>query len=173
METLLGILFAILSLFGLGQLVTDMESGGFEAAPSAEATPAPVESQATPTQFIMVEHGGNNIDLDLGEPGPSAGDMTIWGPNPLYDEFDISDTGATTQGTCLAINAAEDCLTTETIVFPDGSTLELQGFSSGTEPSSTRTIVGGSGQYLGAIGTVTVEPSADRLRWTKTFEIWM
>jgi hypothetical protein len=34
-----------------------------------------------------------------------------------------------------------------------------------------RTIVGGSGRYLGATGTVAVSPSADLSVWTKTFEI--
>jgi hypothetical protein len=172
METLLGVLFALLSLLGLGQFVPYTESGGAEAMPSAEPAPAPVEGQATSTQLIMVEHADNVTNLDLGEAGPSPGDMIIWGPDPLYDEFDISNTGATTQGTCMAINMGGDCLLQETIVFLDGSTLELQGIQPGATETSTRTIVGGSGQYLGASGSVTVEPSSDRLLWTKTFEIW-
>jgi hypothetical protein len=61
----------------------------------------------------------------------------------------------------------------ETIVFPDGSTLELQGVQPGTPMESTRTIVGGSGIYLGAYGVVTVEPTDDLEHWTKTFEIWL
>ena len=36
---------------------------------------------------------------------------------------------------------------------------------------SERTIVGGSGRYLGATGTMTAVPSADLLLWTKTIEI--
>ncbi len=78
--------------------------------------------------------------------------------------------GATTQGTCIAFNAAADCLAAETILFPDGSTLEFQGIERGDAPSS-RTIVGGSGRYLGAIGTMAAVPSADLLLWTKTIEI--
>jgi hypothetical protein len=175
METLLGILFALLSLFGLESLVSGSQEAGVEAIPApspgavAEATPA----QAFTSTFTMIEHADNVTILELGSPRDSIGDMIVWGPDPLFDEFDISDTGATTQGTCVAINIAGDCLVRETIVFPDGSTLELQGIQPGATETSTRTIVGGSGQYLGASGTVTVEPSADGLLWTKTFEIWM
>jgi len=88
----------------------------------------------------------------------------------LRRKNDANDTGATTQGTCIAFNAAADCLAAETILFPDGSTLEFQGIERGDAPSS-RTIVGGSGRYLGAIGTMTAVPSADLLLWTKTIEI--
>jgi hypothetical protein len=109
-------------------------------------------------------------DIDHGDPGPSVGDVQVWGPNPLYDERDTSDSGATTQGICTALNAEFDCIVTETIVFADGSTLEIQGVESAAVPSR-RTIVGGSGEYLGATGTVAVEPTQDQDRWTKTIEI--
>jgi hypothetical protein len=84
---------------------------------------------------------------------------------------DVNDTGATTQGTCIAFNANADCLAAETILFPDGSTIEFQGIEHGGGEPSTRTIVGGSGRYLGAIGTMAAVPSADLLLWTKTIEI--
>jgi hypothetical protein len=56
------------------------------------------------------------------------------------------------------------------MLFPDGSTLEFQGIERGSAPSA-RTIVGGSGRYLGAIGTMTAVPSPDLTLWTKTIEI--
>jgi hypothetical protein len=130
------------------------------------ATPASGEG----TTLVLVEHADNLSDIDNGEPGPSVGDMQVWGPNPLYDETDSSDTGATTQGTCVALNAAFDCIVAETIIFPDGRMLQIQGVElGGTE--SVRTIVGGSGEYLGATGTVLVAPTADQSRWTKTIEV--
>src|SRR4051794_27507129 len=70
-----------------------------------------------------------------------------------------NDTGATTQGTCIAFTANSDCLAAETILFPDGSTLEFQGIERGGTPAA-RTIVGGSGRYLGVTGTMTASPSA-------------
>jgi hypothetical protein len=62
-------------------------------------------------------------------------------------------------------------LTVETILFPDGSTLEFQGIERAGEVPSARTIAGGSGHYLGAIGTMTAAPSAYLLLWTKAIEI--
>lgn len=121
-------------------------------------------------RLVLIEHAEQLHDIDHGEPGPSVGDMQIWGPNPLYDEQDGKDTGATTQGTCIALNAAHDCIVAETILFPDGSTLQIQGVELASG-ASTRTIVGGSGRYLGATGTVVVEPTADQSRWQKTVEI--
>ena len=135
--------------------------------------PAAIAQDATPsasTTLTLVEHAVHLTDIDHGEPGASAGDVQIWGPNPLYDERDSADTGATTQGICTALNAAFDCIVTETILFADGSTLQIQGVEFAAAPSR-RTIIGGSGAYLGATGTVTVEPTRDQSQWAKTIEI--
>jgi hypothetical protein len=133
---------------------------------AAAQTSTPVTSGNA--AVTLVEHADHVTQIDLGDPGPSIGDMLVWGPDPLYDERDNRDTGATTYGTCIAFNAATDCIAAETILFPDGGTLELQGIElAGGKPSS-RTIVGGSGRYLGAAGTMAVTPSADLERWRKT-----
>jgi hypothetical protein len=142
--------------------------GSWTAGSDAQvATPGVPDRAAT---LILVEHADLVTEIDLGEPGSSVGDMLVWGPNALYDETNATDTGATTQGTCIAFNASSDCLAAETILFPDGSTLEFQGIERGGAPSA-RTIVGGSGRYLGAAGTMTAVPSADLTLWTKTIEI--
>ncbi len=135
-----------------------------------DATPS-ASPGAAGTTLLLVEHNDNETNVDLGNPGPSAGDLRVWGPNLLYDAANASDSGATTQGTCLALNAANDCLADETVVFPDGSTLEIQGVQRGGGAPSTRTIVGGSGRYLGATGTLAVAPTEDETVWAKTFEI--
>ncbi len=141
---------------------------------------ATVAQNATPTTagdpditFVLDEHNLNMTTTDSGPSGPSAGDSIIWGPNPLYDETNTNDTGATTQGVCTVFATNGDCLLVETILFPDGSTLELQGIQPGATVPSTRTIVAGSGMYLGAKGTVAVAPTDDLRVWTKTFEIWL
>ena len=115
----------------------------------------------------LVESAGTIVDR-FGDDGPSAGDIRVWGPNPLFDETNTTDTGAVTQGSCIGINVNFDCLVNETMIFPDGSTLEIQGLQPGGSVPSVRTIVGGSGQYLGATGTVAVAPSDDQALWTKT-----
>ena len=132
-------------------------------ARAQEATPA------TET-MVLIEHSGQDVITDWGNDGLSAGDVDIWGPNPLYDEANTTDTGATTQGTCTLLNPEFQCVLVETIQFPDGSTLQLQGVEL-NEETSLRVIVGGSGRYLGAIGVVTVEPTDDRKEWIKRFEI--
>ena len=136
-------------------------------------SPVAIAQEATPSAgkvLRLIEHAVHLNDVDLGDPGPSVGDVQVWGPNPLYDESDSADTGATTQGICTALNATFDCIVTETIVFADGSTLQIQGVEFALAPSR-RTIVGGSGEYLGATGTVAVEPTQDQGRWIKTIEI--
>jgi hypothetical protein len=99
--------------------------------------------------------------------------MIIWGPNALFDEANVADTGATTQGFCVALDATGTCKLTETILFADGSTIELQGIQAAGSGESTRTMVGGSGDYLGATGTVFVQPTDDLTIWKKTFDITM
>jgi allene oxide cyclase len=127
----------------------------------------PLATAAGEATLTLIEHNDSETVVDVGAPGTTVGDMRVWGPNPLYDASDASDTGARTQGVCVALNADFDCVVTETIIFPDGSTLELQGFGPGTGPSM-RTIVGGSGTYLGATGVMSVEPTQDLERWKKT-----
>ncbi len=152
-------------------------SGTIAVAPTDDLTvwtktidvSVPAPSDGT-SELVLIEHADNLTTIDLGEPGSSAGDLQVWGPNPLFDVTDSMNTGATTQGSCIALNAAFDCLTTETIAFPDGSTLQIQGIES-SAAASQRTIVGGSGTYLGATGTVAVEPTSDQARWAKTFTI--
>ena len=123
-------------------------------------------------RMVLVEHATQITNIDQGEQGPSIGDVILWGPNAMYDETDTKDTGATTQGICTAFEPGGDCILLETIVFSNGSTLHLQGIQPGQPEPSTRMIVGGSGDYLGAMGVVRVEPTSDRAVWTKTFEIW-
>jgi hypothetical protein len=139
-------------------------------ATAQDATPVGERESRTET-LVLIERNDNIFVLDQGPTGPSAGDWQVWGPNPLYDEANGVDTGATTQGTCFALPAGPDCYANETILFPDGSTLEIQGIEGGAAQPSTRTIVGGSGRYLGAGGTVTVAPTEDETVWTKTLEI--
>jgi len=115
-----------------------------------------------PVQLFVV------VEMESG-----AGDVTVWGPNPLYDEANAVDTGALTHGSCTSLNTAGDNHCTETVLFADGSTLEIQGIQRGSGEPSPTTIVGGSGEYRGATGTVVVDPSADYRTWTKTFEVVM
>jgi hypothetical protein len=44
---------------------------------------------ASGTTLILVEHAALVTEIDLGEPGPSIGDMLVWGPYALYDEAEV------------------------------------------------------------------------------------
>ena len=134
-------------------------------------TPAAGTAPAGTHTIVLVEHVDQQTTLDLGEPGTSAGDLLYWGPNPLYDEANTTDTGAVTMGTCVVINAAFDCVLVETITFPDGSTLQFQGGQPSAVAPYLRTIVGGSGAYLGAIGSAEAVPSDDGKLWTRTIAV--
>ncbi len=150
-----------------------LAGGGLLAARTSAQSATPVGGTAGgTTTLVLVEHNDAMTDvLQEESAGAAAGDLRVWGPNALYDESNTTDTGITSQGSCIALNADFDCLANETIVFPDGSTLEIQGIQLGNAQPSTRTIVGGSGQYLGATGTVSVAPTEDLLLWTKVIEI--
>lgn len=135
--------------------------------------------QATPvigedgTIFTLVERPEQVTILDLGESGTSPGDLTVWGLNPLYDEANEVDTGALTHGFCVSLNTVGDNHCIETVLFADGSTLEIQGIQRGSGEVSLTTIVGGSGMYRGATGTLLIDPSDDSTIWTKTFEVFL
>lgn len=131
-----------------------------------EATPVVAPDRLS--TLTLVEHNDNETRIDLGEPGPSAGDLLVWGPNPLYDT-NGNATGATTQGTCISLNDPVQCLAHETVIFADGSTLEIQGVERGDGLPSRRTVVAGSGIFFGTAGAVTVTPTQDESEWTKTF----
>ncbi len=138
-----------------------------------------VAQQATPVSgedsmvFTLVERAENVTIVDVGDDGTSPGDLTVWGPDPLFDEANETDTGALTHGSCLSLNTAGDNHCKETVVFADGSTLEIQGIQQGSGDLSVTTIVGGSGVYLGATGTLLVDPSDDFTLWVKTFEVFL
>lgn len=142
------------------------------ARASTGATPQASPAASAPTTLILVERNLHTTSVKHNPSALAAGDMIVWGPNPFYDATNTTDTGATTQGVCVYLNAAGDCVVNETIVFPDGSTLETQGFAPSVGSTSTRTIVGGSGRYRGATGTETIQGVADHSIWTETFHIW-
>jgi Flp pilus assembly protein CpaB len=138
---------------------------------TAAQSSTPVMGQSGMTTLTVNEHNLNMTDVDLGAAGPSAGDLRVWGPNPIFDEANATDTGASSQGSCVSMDAEFNCVLAETMVFPDGSTLEIQGVRPGRPVPSMRTIVGGSGEYLGATGTIAVSPTEDLTVWTKTIQL--
>jgi hypothetical protein len=144
---------------------------GIAGAIAQDSAPMATPASDRSTSLTLVERAISVSTVDIGGSGMTPGDILVWGPDPLYDAANETDTGATTQGSCLALNTAGVHHCTETIIFPDESTIEIQGVQPPGDGPSSRTIVGGSGQYVNASGTMLVDPSADLSTWTKTLEI--
>jgi hypothetical protein len=175
LSTLISLLLALLlGVFAIGVYSEQpSEAGDGWAAveePAVAAAAAPAAGRVT-TNLVLVERTTSLMNVDLGDPGPSAGDIGTWGPSALYDEANVTDTGATSQGVCIALDTTGACKVAETIVFPDGSTIEAQGVLPAGSGISNRTIVGGSGLYLDATGSIEVEPSPDFTTWTKSIVV--
>ena len=139
-------------------------------AVAQDATPVVDDGR---TVFTLVERPEQETQIDNGEPGPGPGDLLVWGPNPLYNEANEEDSGAVTYGSCIALNVAGDNHCMETIQFPDGSTLEIQGLQQVSGAFTRTTIIGGSGTYRGATGTLTAGMSDDGETWIKDFEVFL
>jgi hypothetical protein len=161
------LLVAVLGMAGAGM------AGAQEATPEVPvATPEAVTASTAPVELKLVDQSRNVNNVDFGNDGLTPGDMIVWGPDPLYNADDLQDTGSVTYGSCVMVNTDGDCMAQETFTFADGSTLEVQGLEFGATTPSVKTIVGGSGIFLGATGTLTDIPDETRSTWTKHIEYW-
>jgi hypothetical protein len=137
-------------------------------------TPGASASQnGQPIVAMLIERVIDSGYVDLGEPGPSAGDLYTWGPNPLFDSENVIDTGARVQGSCIALNVAADCYASETTTFVLGGILEARGVMRSGGPTSLLTITGGTVNFRGATGNVAIAPRDDPRTWLRTYRIWV
>jgi hypothetical protein len=107
-----------------------------------------------------------NTDLDLGDPGPSAGDTQVFVDELLQDGEQVgSSTGTCTLTALSDTRLAGNCVAT--MVFSDGSSLTTQGaFDENPQegPAGYRwAVTGGTGDYRGASGEAigTFRPNTD------------
>ena len=161
------ILLAVIGLMGLSVARAQ------DATPEVPvATPEAVTATTAPVELKLVDQSRNVNNVDFGNDGLTPGDMIVWGPDPLYNADDLQDTGSVTYGSCVMVNTDGDCMAQETFIFADGSTIEVQGLEFGDTTPSVKTIVGGSGIFLGATGTLTDIPDETRSTWTKHIAYW-
>lgn len=163
--------------FGMASLGAVNAQDATPVAPAATpevpiATPNAGVSTGAPVELILIDRSRNVNTVDFGNDGLTPGDLIVWGPDPLYDATNQEDTGSVTYGSCVMVNTDGDCMAQETFIFADGSTLDVLGLEFGATRPSVKTIIGGSGIFLGATGTLTDTPDADRTLWTKQFEYW-
>ena len=163
----LAMLLAVICLMGVGVARAQ------DATPELPvATPEAVTASTAPVELKLVDQSRNVNTVDFDNDGLTPGDLIVWGPDPLYNADDMQDIGSVTYGSCVMVNTKGDCMAQETFIFADGSTFEVQGLEFGDTTPSVKTIVGGSGIFLGATGTLTDIPDENRSAWTKHIEYW-
>src|SRR5262245_44378656 len=143
----LALFIVVLGLAGAGMVSAQ------DATPEVPvATPEAATAAGAPVELMLVDQSRNVNNVDFGNDGLTPGDLIVWGPDPLYNADDLQDTGSVTYGSCVMVNTDGDCMAQETFIFADGSTIEVQGLEFGATKPSVKTIVGGSGEFLGITG---------------------
>ncbi|WP_448616220.1 allene oxide cyclase barrel-like domain-containing protein [Modestobacter sp. URMC 112] len=129
----------------------------------------PAAATDDPLRLTTVAVPDRNTDLDLGEPGPGAGDAQVF----LDDVQREGETVGTSAGSCTLTVFTETRLVgicTATLMLPEG-TISTQG-AFDEDPSAgpggfVWAVTGGTGDYAGAGGeaTGTFRPDTDIVDW--------
>jgi hypothetical protein len=99
--------------------------------------------------------------VDLGQAG-GAGNMTLWHSEIQDEAGNKLGTGA---GACIRLDAAGNAMCDLVIQHDGRGTINVSGMQVAEPATSTLTIVGGTGDYQGATGTVRSTPVEDRARF--------
>lgn len=124
------------------------------AASALAVLPAAAADQ--PLHLTTVAVPDRNTDLDLGAPGPSAGDTQVF----LDDVQRDGRTVGTSAGSCTVTTISESRLAaacSATLLLPEGSLTTQGAFDEdpATGPAGyTWAVTGGTGSYAGAAGEV-------------------
>ena len=98
----------------------------------------------------LVEHADTDATLDLGAKGDSVGDLLTWS-NPLFDASNKTRVGSD-QGYCVRVSVAKSWECSWTNMLKDGQIMVEGPFWD--DKDSLLTIIGGTGKYVGAKGTL-------------------
>lgn len=138
---------------------------------TAESEPAQDEAameemSAEPIRLRVYEDASNTQFLDLRGNGEGIGDMYLWNQNPLLDVETGEEIGYS-NGFCINTIVLPELYAAEcefTLTLPDGS-LRIAGTSYN---DGILTIVGGTGEYYNAAGTLDqlYEPAESRYLYT-------
>jgi len=110
---------------------------------------APVAAWAA-ERIEAVEHADTDATLDLGAKGDSAGDLLTWS-NPLFDAANKTQIGSD-QGYCVRVAVGKSWECSWTNILKDGQIMVEGPFWD--DKDSLLTIIGGTGKYAGAKGTL-------------------
>ena len=129
------------------------------------------EPAAAQEMLTLIEHVTNEQVVDLGDEGDSVGDTLVFS-NELYDDQNTNLVGRS-HGSCMRTVVGEswDCTFTNTL---ENGSLVVTGpfYDDGT---GTFAITGGTGDYAGASGQMSLLASAsstaEHPEWEFSFEI--
>lgn len=132
----------------------------FQALPF---TRAEARSEYGNKQQYVIRTTGRSF-IDLGQPGPSAGDRVVF-DNPLFDRSNKYAVGSS-RGECVQVGTAATiyhCLAVFTL--PAGQ-ITTQGIADFAGPPAPVAVTGGTGQYQSAHGQAIftqTSPTTDKL----------
>lgn len=125
--------------------------------PHGNSAAAAVASGATTLAFVATDIDGDHVTVDLGKknPGqPDIGDIVAFTQNLTEDGKDAGQVHVMAIGVDHEKHLSE---ATGTIVLKNGS-IQLAGVVA-MEPTFTLSVVGGTGDYTGATGTMAFDAS--------------
>jgi allene oxide cyclase len=134
---------------------------------TAATPPGPAATPSGLTVLRFVEHSETDQVIDLGDSGDSFGDLNVFA-NPVFDESDTTQVGVNS-GTCtrIVVNRWECSWT----LILDNGQLTVQG-PLNDDADSVLAVVGGTGDFLGASGQLTMaQRPDDPTRTDMTFEL--
>jgi allene oxide cyclase len=134
---------------------------------SASASgPGTARARVTSTVSV-VEHATTDVTTDTGKKGDTAGDVLTFA-NDVYNASDAAKVG-TDEGACVRTVKGKTYECSWTTVLPGGS-LAVQGPFYDAR-NSTLAIVGGTGKYRAARGTMRLKSRAGGKKFSFVFRI--
>lgn len=116
---------------------------------------------ASAEQMTLYSLATEDRFVDLGQEG-GAGNMTLWHSEIQDEAGGKLGTGA---GTCIRLDAAGNVMCDIVIEHDGHGTINVSGVQVAEPETATLTILGGTGVYQGATGTVRSTPVEDRARF--------
>jgi len=124
-----------------------LESFRFDASPAAAKE-----------EIVVIEQATTDAVIDLGDEGDSVGDSLVFS-NEVYDSNDASVVGSD-QGSCIRTKKGKAWECTFTVSLEYGS-LTVQGPFYDDGSDSSLAITGGTGNYSGATGQMTLSANGE------------
>ena len=131
----------------------------------------PAKLVAAQTHLVLTEHASNETVVDLAAEGDSVGDTLVFS-NELYDDRNVNLVGSS-HGSCVRTVVGESWDCTFITSMEQGSLVVVGPFTDAGTGSFA--IVGGTGDYAGATGQMSLKASptstTEHPEWEFTFDI--